>query len=215
MSGRAVTIDPELERRWRRAEDAFFAQAWVETSLYETSVELVRGLADGLRDVSSENDLAVAYAERGTAWVEGRLVELELPRGAWLDIGAARDAAFNLRLKELRGEVIRETTAERFAAARAAGQAWLVALDGEVTFAGQRTYRRVELHTRAGVALYGYSAVDWERGETCWLEVLPVDPQSGAPIRGARPLVRPRAYADRAALVRAFARARRRWGGRG
>lgn len=202
-----------LQRRWREAEGAFFAQSFAEPGMYEASVKLVRGLADGLLDLASEAELEAAYSGREEKWAEGRLAQIDVPLADWPDLDLALDAAFNLRLNELRGEVTARATADRLAAAREAGETWLTSADGEVGFPGQRTYRRVDIHTRAGLALYGYSARDWDRGEKYWLEVLPVDPESGARIRGAPLLRQPRAYPDRGALDRAFVRARRRFAG--
>ncbi len=205
-------VDPALARRWRDAEAAFFGGTITEPEMYDASIRLVRGLADSLRDAISEAALEDAYETRGGAWFEARMAVMNLPHADWLDLDTARDAAFNLRLGELRGEILTRATAARLAAARQAGEAWLVAADGEVGIAGQRTYRRVEIHTRSGVALFGYSARDWQRGETFWLEVVPVDPDSGARVRGAPSLQEPRAYSDRPALTRAFGRARRQYG---
>jgi hypothetical protein len=202
-----------LQRGWREAESTFFAQSFAEPGMYEASVKLVRGLADGLRDLTSEGQLEEAYSQRGEVWAAGRLAEIDVPPGDWPDLDLALDAAFNLRLNELRGETTAHTAASRLAAARQAGETWLTSADGEVGFPGQRTYRRVDIHTRAGVALYGYSAREWDRAEEYWLEVLRVDPESGAPVRGAPLLRRPRAYPTREALARAFLRARQRFAG--
>jgi hypothetical protein len=202
-----------LERRWRDAESAFFATSISDPDLYQSSMALVRGLAEGLRDVTSEAALESAYAERGPEWAEERLAELDVPNGDWLDLDSAREAAFNLRLTELRSEISAKTTSDRLATARAAGETWLTDVDGEVGFGRQRTYRRVDLHTRIGVALYGYSAREWGLSETYWFEVLRVDPESGSRVRGAAPLREPRARRDRAALARTFAAARRLYGG--
>jgi hypothetical protein len=207
----ARPVDRALERRWRDAEAAFFATSISDPDMYQTALALVRGLAAGLRDMTSEAGLEAAYVERGPEWAERRLAELELPEGDWLDLESAREAAFNLRLTELRSEVAARATADRLAAARATGQTWLVDVDGNVGFGGQRTYRRVEIHTQIGVALYGYSAREWGRSETYWFEVIKVDPVSGSRIRGAPPLYRPRARRDRDALAHTFAAARRRY----
>ena len=205
-------IDRRLVRRWREAEGAYFAQSFAEPGMYETSLSLVRGLADGLADISSEDELATAYEDRGLDWAEERLLQLELPRGDWMDLSAAYDVAFNLRLREIRTGKVSEDTAARLAAARESGETWLVAVDGETGFVGWRTYRHVEIHTSAGVALYGYSARDWDSGtETLWFEILRVDPQTGAPVRDAPAIRKARTCRDRAALMRAFAAARRRY----
>lgn len=204
-------VDRSFERRWRGAEAAFFAESLADPDMYQTSIALVRGLADGLRDVTSELELEKAYSGRGQEWLERRLAEIKVPHADWLDLASARDAAFNLRLGELRSEIAVRTTAASLAAAREAGDSWLVAVDGVVGFGAHRTYRRVDIHTRTGVALYGYSARDWGRGETFWFEVLQVDPESGRRVRGAPALREPRACRDRAALARAFTSARQRY----
>jgi hypothetical protein len=207
----ARPVGRALERHWREAESLFFAPSIADPDLYESSLALVRGLAEGLRDVSTEADLEAAYSDRGPEWAEQRLAELNVPEGGWLDLASATDAAFNLRLTELRSEIAAGATAARLEAARASGASWVVDVDGEVGIAGFRTYRRVEIHTRLGVALYGYSDREWGRDETFWFEVLRVDPETGSRIRGAAPLRKPRACRDRAALARAFATARRRY----
>ena len=203
--------DRRLVRRWRDAENAYFAQSFAAPGMYETGLALVRGLADGLRDITTERELEDAYAERELEWAEARLAQIDLPRGDWLDLEAARDAAFNLRLGELHGETAARATAARLAEAREAGETWLVAVDGETGFVGWRSYRRVDIHTTAGVALYGYATRDWDRGETLWFEVLRVNPETGVPVRDAPSIRKPRTVRDRAALARAFATARRRY----
>jgi hypothetical protein len=202
-----------LQRKWREGEAAFFAQSFAEPGIYEASLKLVRGLADGLRDLTSEAQLEEAQSGRTEEWAEGRLADIDVPQRDWPNLDLALDAAFNIRLNELRGEAIARTTAARVAAARETGEIWLTSADGEVGFPGQRTYRRVDIHTRAGIALYGYSASDLDSGETCWLEVIRVDPESGARLPGAAVLRKPREYPDREALARAFIRARRRFAG--
>ncbi len=206
-------VDRGLIRVWRDAENAYFGAAVAEPGMYEVALRLVRGLADGLRDVGSEEELERTYDERDVDWAEERIRGLDLARGDWRDPEAARDAAFNLRLAELRAEEAARGTAGRLARARAAGETWLVAVDGSTGMTGWRTYRRVDIHTSAGIALYGYTERDWERGETCWLEVLRVDPDTGAGLHGSTPIWGPRAYRDRAALERAFTSARRRYAG--
>jgi hypothetical protein len=204
-------VDRSLERRWRGAEAAFFAESLADPDMYQTSIALVRGLADGLRDVTSELELEEAYSGRDQEWAERQLASIKVPNGDWLDLASARDAAFNLRLGQLRLEITTRLTAASLATAREAGESWLVAIDGVVGFGAYRTYRRVDIHTRTGVALYGYSEREWGRGETYWFEVLQVDPETGGQVRGAPQLRKPRACRDRAALARAFTSARQRY----
>jgi hypothetical protein len=203
------SVDPSLVRRWRDGESRFFASSMADPDLYLAALGLVRGLAAGLRDLASEEELEAAYAERGLEWADRQLAEIDVPDAEMLDIATAREAAFNLRLRELQSEVAVRTTAEQLEAARATGASWLVTADGDVGFGGQRVYRRVDLHTRLGVALYGYSSRDPGRGQTFWFEVLAIDPETGSRIRGAAPLFGARSRRDREALHRTFAAARR------
>lgn len=205
-------VAPALVRRWREAETSFFGQAMADPDMYVASLAVARGLADGLIDVTSEEELQAAHETHGDDWLEARLAVIDVPHADWLDLDRARDAAFNLRLGELRVEIQTRSTAERLATARRAGEAWLVAVDGEIGLPGRRTYRRVEIHTQAGVALSVWSERDWSRGETFWLEILRVDPETGARVPGAALLEEPAPFGDHAALHRALARARRRHG---
>jgi hypothetical protein len=205
-------VAPALVRRWREAETSFFGQSMADPDMYVASLAVVRGLADGLSDVTSEEELQAADEARGDDWLEARLAAIDVPHADWLDLDRARDAAFNLRLGALRVEIQARTTAERLATARRAGEAWIVAIDGEIGLPGRRTYRRVEIHTRAGVALSVWSERDWSRGETFWMEVLRVDPETGVQVPGAAPLEELSSFDDHTALDRALARARRRHG---
>lgn len=203
-------IRPDLLHRWREAEALFFGYGLAEPEFYQAALAAVHGLAAGLADIGSEPELEAAYDERDVEWAEERLATLGVEEADWVDVGSARDAAFNLRLHDIRGEQLTSATAERMAAARAAGETWLHAADGYIAFGGQRTFRRVDIHTRAGVAVFASSSRDWDRGVTWWLEVLAVDPETGAPVRGAKPLEEMRSFDDREALERAFDGAKRK-----
>lgn len=203
---------PALVRRWREAETSFFGQSMGDPDMYVASLAVVRGLADGLADVTTEAELQAAHEARGDDWLEAQLRAIDVQHADWLDLDRARDAAFNLRLGDLRVEIQMRTTAERLAEARRAGVAWVVAIDTEIGLPGRQAYRRVEIHTRAGVALSVWSERDWSRGETFWLEILQVDPLTGAQLPGAEPLEEPQSFDDHAALDGALGRARQRHG---
>jgi hypothetical protein len=204
------SIRPDLLRRWREAEALFFGYGLAEPEFYTAALAAVHGLAAGLADIGSEEELEAAYGERDTEWAEDRLAALSMAEADWVDVASARDAAFNLRLHDIRSEELTSATAERMAAARAAGEAWLRAADWYIAFVGQRTYRRVDIHTRAGVAVFASSSRDWDHGVTWWLEVIAVDPDSGAPVRGARPLEETRTFDDRESMEKAFEQAKRK-----
>jgi hypothetical protein len=206
-------VDPDLLRRWREAENLLFAYGMAEPEFYRVVVEVVRCLAEGLRDLVTVEDLEAAYDERGMDWAEARVIAAGFEGGEEVDLEAALAAAFNFRLRDLGGEEAAHDTAGRMAAARAAGETWAVTVDGHTGFAGRRTYRRVEIHVRSGVALFGYSHRDWvDQRDAWWLEVLAVDPATGAPSRGSRPLEEPRSFPDRQSWEQAFEETRVRHG---
>jgi hypothetical protein len=204
-------IRPDLLRRWREAEALFFGYGLAEPEFYHAALAAVHGLAAGLADIGSEAELEAAYDERDVAWAEERRATLGVEEADWVDVGSARDAAFNLRLHDIRGEQLSSATAERMRTARASGETWLHAADGYIAFGGQRTYRRVDIHTQAGVAVFASSSRDWDRGVTWWLEVLAVNPETGAPVRGAKPLEETRSFEDREAMEKAYEQAKRKY----
>jgi len=205
------TIRPDLLRRWREAEALFFGYGLAEPEFYNAALAAVHGLAASLADIGSEEDLEAAYDERDVEWAEERLAALNTVEADWVDVASARDAAFNLRLHDIRSEELTSATAERMAAARAAGEAWLRTAEGFIAFGGQRTFRRVDIHTLAGVAVFASSSRDWDRGVSWWLEVIAVNPETGAPVRGAKPLDETRTFADRAPMEKAFEQAKRKY----
>ena len=205
------SIRPDLLRRWREAEALFFGYGLAEPEFYNAALAAVHGLAAGLADIGSEEELEAAYDERDVEWAEERLAALNTVEADWVDVASARDAAFNLRLHDIRSEELTSATAERMAAARAAGETWLRTADGFIAFGGQRTFRRVDIHTRAGVAVFASSSRDWDRGVSWWLEVMAVNPETGAPVRGAKPLEETRTFADRESMEKAFEQAKRKY----
>jgi hypothetical protein len=204
-------IRPDLLRRWREAEALFFGYGLAEPEFYHAALAAVHGLAAGLADIGSEAELEAAYDERDVEWAEERLATLGVEEADWVDVASARDAAFNLRLHDIRGEQLTSATAERMKMARASGETWLHAADGYIAFGGQRTYRRVDIHAWAGVAVFASSSRDWDRGVTWWLEVLAVNPETGAPVRGAKPLEETRSFEDREAMEKAYEQAKRKY----
>jgi hypothetical protein len=209
-------VDPDLVHRWREAENLLFAYGMADPEFYRVVIEVVRCLATGLLDLVTPEDLEAVYEERGVEWAEERIAAAGISGGDEVDLEAAVAAAFNFRLRDVGGEEAALDSAARLAAAREAGQAWAVTVDGHTGFAGRRTYRRVEIHATAGVALFGYSHRDWvDQRDAWWLEVLRVDPVTGAAIRGSKPLDEPQSFPDRAAWEQAFAAARTRYEGSG
>jgi hypothetical protein len=205
-------VDPDLVHRWREAENLLFAYGMADPEFYRVIIEVVRCLAGGLLDLVTPEDLEAAYDERGVEWAEERVAAAGVRGGDEVDLEAAVAAAFNFRLRDIGGEEAAQDSASRVAAAREAGETWAVTVEGHTGFAGRRTYRRVEIHATAGVALFGYSHRDWvDQRDAWWLEVLAVDPVTGTAIRGSKPLDVPRSFPDRESWEQAFASARGRY----
>ncbi len=111
------------QRQWKAAEGRLYGLVLTSPELYETSLGLVRALADGLAGVRTEAGLVAAYAggERVLRDVAaGRGVDLGL-----VDTAAVLGAAFCLRHGELRSARARELALLRVRQAASAGRSWV------------------------------------------------------------------------------------------
>jgi hypothetical protein len=91
-----------LARQWLQAEHALYPMIFAQPDAYETSVRLVRAVADGLRDASAAQDLA-------HAWRGWRGLVLSAARGTGIslddvDAGLVGGAGFCLRLRQLQAQ---------------------------------------------------------------------------------------------------------------
>jgi acetyl esterase/lipase len=91
-----------LERQWLQAEHALYPMIFAQPDAYETSVRLVRAVAEGLRDASAPHDLA-------DAWRGRRGLVLRAARGTGIsledvDAGRVGGAGFCFRLRQLQAE---------------------------------------------------------------------------------------------------------------
>src|SRR3954470_19358618 len=88
---------------WRRAEARVYPSVMVNAELYQQYIGVVRAVAEELRDVRTEDDLVVAWAERG-ALVRAVVSRSPPPMLALMDQSAIRDAAFCHRHREITRE---------------------------------------------------------------------------------------------------------------
>ena len=145
-------IRPDLLRRWREAEALVLRLRPGRAGVLpgrprRRSTALPRASPTSVpRRISRP-----AYDERGRGVGRGAPRRAGRPDEAdWVDVASARDAAFNLRLHDIRGEEL-DLGDGGTDGGGACGRGDLAAdADGSVAFGGQRTFRRVDIHTRAG-----------------------------------------------------------------
>jgi hypothetical protein len=176
---------------WRRAEARIYPSVMHNPTIYEQYIAVVRAIAEELSDVHREDDLVTAWHERrdiATAVIERGPPTMR----AVMDMDAVRDAAFCHRHREITRERGKEIARERLEAARLAGAEWVVLFD-DVTPLGSH---RLEMHVRSGRALHASTQVDAERPTPAFeLEVVQLDPATGAWLVDQPPLMPARRYA--------------------
>ena len=159
-------------------------------TIYEQYIAVVRAIAEELSDVRREEDLVTAWHERRD--IATAVIERSPPTmRAVMDMDAVRDAAFCHRHREITRERGKEIARERLEAARVAGDEWVVLFE-DVTPLGSH---RLEMHVRSGRALHASTQVDAERPTpTFELEVVQLDPETGAWLVDRPPLMPAQRY---------------------
>lgn len=166
-------------RRWRLGEERLYPVATVRPDLYEAVVAVVRALADHLGRVPDIDALVVTFRTTGRddelreAGV--RVVDLS-PE---IDLDLVRDAAYQVRVRELTMRASAEATETAIRRARAAGAATAV-----IWSEGERElwppYRRVEMSIRTGRAVAVTTIMDPDTMMPCYaVEGLVLDPETG------------------------------------
>jgi hypothetical protein len=99
-----------LERQWLRAEHALYPMIFAQPDAYETSVRLVRAVANELADASAAQDLAQAWRGwRGLVLSAARGTGISL---ADVDAGLVGGAGFCFRLRQLQDQYRQMTPGE-------------------------------------------------------------------------------------------------------
>jgi hypothetical protein len=178
---------------WRRAEARVYPSVMVNAELYQQYIGVVRGVAEELRDVHTEDDLVVAWHERRDL-VRAVVSRSAPPMLALMDQASIRDAAFCHRHREITREQGKALAAERLENARRTGAEWVVLFE-DVTPLGSH---RLEMHVRSGRALHAASelALDATRPKFT-LEVVQLDPSDGAWLLDKPPLMPEQTYDTR------------------
>ncbi len=169
----------DILRRWRLGEERLYPVATVRPDLYEAVVGVVRALADHLATVPDLDALVITFrtatrdAELSAAGV--RLLDLS-PE---IDLDLVRDAAYQVRARELSMRASTERTETAIRRARAAGEATAV-----IWAEGDRElwppYRRVEMSLRSGRAVAVTTAMDPDTMMPRYaVEGIALDPETG------------------------------------
>jgi hypothetical protein len=175
---------------WRRAEALVYPSVMVNAGLYEQYTAAVRAIAEELDDVRTEDDLVVAWHERHDIATE--VLERTAPSmRAFMDRGALRDAAFCHRHRQISRLRAKEIAAERLENARREHAEWVVLFE-DVTPLGSQ---RLEMHVKTGRALHASSKTELDNPIPKFeLEVVQLDPATGAWLVDQAPLMPTRVY---------------------
>jgi hypothetical protein len=204
---------PVLDREaaiaaWRRAESRIYPSVMLNAELYQEYIGLVRAISALLEDVNTEDELVAAWSERREL-VREAVSQSAPPMLGLMDHEAVRDAAFCHRHREITRERGKEIARDRLEAARRAGDEWVVLFE-DVTPLGSH---RLEMHVRSGRALHASTQVDAERPTpTFELEVVQLDPSTGAWLVDRPPLMPAQRYATEEEWQARIAQARSTFG---
>lgn len=185
----------EAIRRWRLGEERLYPVVTVRPDLYETCIGLVRSLADHLERVPDVDALVTSYrtAGRDADLAEAGIDTDDLPPE--IDLDLVRDAAYQVRARELGAREATERTQRLIDRARATGEPTVV-----IWSEGEREnwppYRRVEMSVATGRALSLTTELDPERmTPRFFVEAIQLDPATGEAL-DAPPLAPRAGYED-------------------
>ncbi|HET7661341.1 MAG TPA: hypothetical protein VFK66_13210 [Oryzihumus sp.] len=187
--------------RFTAAESRLYPLALVDPAGYERAVAATGRLLTELR--TSCPDIGAVLAQREPLVESLAAASGERPAElGGLSPETVVDAACAVRCRELWARERARRAQHRVAAARAAGQEWLVEEpDADAVMTGE--YRRVELHVPTGTALVGLVEAGGAQGTAYRLQVVPAPAADGT----APPEVS-ETYGDRASWVEALQRHR-------
>ena len=193
---------------WRRAEARVYPSVMVNAELYQQYIGVVRGVAEELRDVHTEDDLVLAWHERRDL-VRAVVSRSAPPMLALMDQASIRDAAFCHRHREITREQGKALAAERLERARREGAEWVVLFD-DVTPLGSH---RLEMHVQSGRALHAASELPLDATRPKFtLEVVQLDPRDGAWLLDKPPAMPEQTYDTREEWEARIEQARSRFG---
>jgi hypothetical protein len=181
-----LVVDSEAAiAAWRRAEGRIYPSVTINATLYQEYITVVRGIAEELRDVATEDDLVLAWQER-RGLVDEVIERLAPSMARVMNRSALRDAAFCHRHREITREQGKELARRRLEEARRTRAEWVVLFD-DVTPLGAQG---LEMHVRTGRALHTSAELPLDGTRPSWeLEVVQLDPADGAWLVDQPPLL--------------------------
>lgn len=194
-------------RRWREAEDRLYPVVTVRADLYEAAIGIVRSLADHLDGVPDLDALVTSYlASTPAADLEAAGIEPDsFPPE--IDAGMARDAAYQLRSREVVQRASLEQAQRAIDRARRGGESSVTVWShGESEL--WPPYRRVEMSLATGFAVSVSTELDADTMSPMFVvEGLQLDPETGnvageAPVAPRREFTDPDAWRSAAADLR-------------
>ena len=171
--------------RWRESEGRLYPVVTVRPELYQVAIGMVRSLADHLDGVPDLDALVTSYlASNPVADLEAAGIERgEIPPELEIDI--VRDAAYQVRSRELVQRASQEGAELAIDRARRAGQSTVVVWangDNEL----MPPYRRIEMSLATGFSVAVSAEYNPDTMQPLYvLESFQLDPDTGA---GAEPL---------------------------
>ena len=180
----------EAVATWRRAEARIYPTVMMNAALYEQYVTAVRAIAEELADAHTDEELFVAWRQRRDIALD--VVSRTAPSmRAVMDLTSLRDAAFCHRHRQITRERGKELARERLERAKRERQVWVVLFEDVTPFGSER----LEMHTRTGRAIHASSKTELDRPRpTFELEVVQLDPDTGAWLVDQPPLMASRRY---------------------
>ena len=170
----------DVSTRWREAENRLYPVVTVRPELYEAAIGIVRSLADHLEGVPDRDALVTSYlastsaADFDAAGVDRGGINPEL------EIDVLRDAAYQVRARELAQRESAQDTERSIERARRAGErtatVWTSGTD-EL----RPPYRNVEMSLATGFAVSVSTEYNPDTMKPLFvLEGFQLDPESGA-----------------------------------
>jgi hypothetical protein len=175
-----------LLKKWRKSEEEYFASIMNAVELYTEGIRLVRGIANDI-DVEDENNLPEAYTQMEIPHVTAIAESLELVHRDFLDYNLARDAAFNLRHRDILIAKSNAEIRERLAEARASGKEWVSLYNNEQEWKNKKIFQRLDMHLPDGMGIFSASEFEWEKGWVYVVEPIVLEPATGDPLREVQP----------------------------
>ena len=175
---------------WRRAEGRSYPSVTLNATLYQQYITVVRGIAEELRDVRTEDELVLAWHERRELAHEV-IDRLGPSMARVMNRDALRDAAFCHRHREVTREQGKELARQRLEEAKRTGAEWVMLFE-DVTPLGSQS---LEMHVRTGRALHASADVPLDGTAPGWeFQVVQLDPSDGAWLVDQAPLVAPQRF---------------------